>query len=463
MTNPVATKHMNFKYFCTIEVLFFLLITILTSPVGYCLEYDTIWSLYQEAVKKDPLVKEAEARLKAYREEKPLARSQLMPHFQAEIGQGYYDKNITGIGPEGIKKDYWGDNYGVRLVQPIFNGQAYVSLEMAKSLISAQQAQVIFAKQELIKRVAIAYLDLLDAQSALRVAKDRVRLDSKILDRARAFLKVGTGDIVSVKEAEARLDAAKAAVIRAKNLVAVKKTNLAIVTHCPVTRILDIRKFEPKFPEPNIPDTWIKAALENRPILKEASHKLAFANKKIEHERRARWPRVDLEAVANYANGQFLPDVIYREAHGVFKITFPLYLGGSISANTRKAQEEAVAARHKLERLQDIVTLETKSAFLTLQDSVALIDAASKAMESAKVSMNATSKGYEVGTRNVIDVLDITDKYLVRKQQYLHSLYNHLKARILLKKASGILGETDLKALESLLDRNSGGEDPDNG
>jgi len=453
---------MNFKIYCTIEALTLLLL-VLISPVGYCFEYDTVWSLYQQAVKKDPLIKAAEARLKASHQEKPLARSQLMPHLQAEIGQGYYAKNITGMGPEGIKKDYWGDNYGVRLVQPIFNGQACVSLKMAKSIISAQKAQYIFAKQELIKRLSIAYLDLLDAKSALQVARDRVKLDERILERAKTFLRVGTGDIVSVKEAEARLDAAKAGVINAKNLVSIKKSDLSIVAHTNVNEILDIREFTPRLPDPNNPDAWIKAALDNRPILKEAGHKLVLANQKIEHARRARWPRVDFEAAASYANGLFLPDVIYREAHGVFKLTFPFYLGGAITANTRKAQQEALAAEHNLRHLEDVVTLETKSAYLTLKDSVALIDAASKALESARVSMEATTKGYEVGTRNIIDVLDITDKYLVRRQQYLHSLYNHLKARILLKKATGTLGEADLKALEGLLMRNTGRKDPGNG
>ncbi len=435
----------------TIILVFVISFTSLCFFINICLASDTIWSLYQHAVKKDPLLKEAQAELKASTEEKPLARSQLMPRLEAQMGQGYYDKNISGIGPSDIKKDYWGDNYGARLIQPIFNGQAYVSLKMAENLISAQEAQLLYAKQELIRRLALAYLDFLDAKAALRVAKDRVRLDAKILERARNFLKVGTGDIVSVKEAEARYNAAKAVVVNTKNLVSLKRTNLSIISHTQVEDVSDIKKFRPRLPEPDTPEAWIRAAIENQPTLKEAQKRLAVATQKIEHERRARWPRIDLEAAASYANGQFLPDVIYREAHGIFKFTFPIYLGGAIGANTQKAEEKAIAARHRLEYLKDLVTLETKNAFLTLKDSVAQIDAAKTAMESAKVSMDATSMGYQVGTRDVIDVLDMTDKYLASCQQYYHSLYNHLKARIMLKSASGTLAEADLKALEDLL------------
>ena len=435
----------------TLFIFVFATYLISLSSINLCLASDTVWSLYQKAVEKDPLLKEAQAELKASVAERPLAKSQLMPKLEAQIGQGYYDKNISGIGPSDIKKDYWGDNYGVRLIQPIFNGQAYVSLKMAESLISAQQAQVILAKQELIRKVAIAYLNLLDAQADLVVAKERVKLDARILSRAKTFLKVGTGDIVSVKEAEARLDAARAEVLNAMNLVSIKRTDLSVAAHTEVADIVDVRPFTPLHPEPDDPDAWIKAALENQPILKEAKQKLLLATQKIEHERRARWPRIDLEGVASYANGQFLPDVIYREAHGVFKFTFPLYLGGSIGARTKQAEKKALAARHRFDRLKDIVTLDTQRAFLKLKDSVAQIHAAEKAMESARVSMKATNKGYEVGTRDVIDVLDMTDKYLTRRSQFYRALYNHLKARILLKSASGTLTETDLKALDGLL------------
>ncbi len=434
-----------------INITLTLVILIFLVPLPASFALDTLWSLYQEAVKKDPLLKEAQAQLKASLQEKPLARSQLLPRLEAQIGQGYYDKNITGIGPKGIKKDYWGDNYGARLVQPIFNGQAYVSLKMAESIISAQEAQVIYARQDLIKRVALAYIDLLDAKSLLRVAKDRLRLDSKIVERAKDFLKVGTGDIVSVREAEARLDSAKAGIVKAKNLVTIKRTNLSVITKTSVGKVADINRFIPLLPDPDDKNAWIKAALDNQPILKKAQKRLVFAKQSIEHERRARWPRADLEVVADYANGQFLPDVIYREAHGVFKITFPFYLGGAIGARTRRAEEEAIAAKHRLEQIEDRVTIQTTNAFSRLKDSVALINAAKKALESARVSMDATNKGYEVGTRDVIDVLDMTDKYLVAKQRYLHSLYDHLRARILLKSASGTISERDLKSIEALL------------
>ncbi len=415
-------------------------------------------TLYQKAKESDPLLKKAISELDASLEQKPLARSELLPKLQAQMGQGYYGKKITGMGPVEINKDYWGDDYSIRLIQPIFNGQAYISLKMAEHLVDANKAKVLVAQQDLIKKVAFAYFNLLDANSALKVSKNRLYLIKQVLDRANVFLKTGMGDVLSVKEAKARYYAAKAKLIEAENALALAKENLSILTHVQVEQILDIGKFEIKGPEPDDVEKWINAALENQPILKSAKESLVIAEKKIELERRARWPRIDLEAMAAYANGQFLPDVIYREAHGVLRFTFPIYLGGSINAKTAIAEKEAISARHNLSYLKDIVTLQTKRAFLKLKDSISIIQAAKQALDSAKISLAATKKGYEIGTRDVIDLLDMTDKYIASKQNLFHSVYDHLKARVELKAASGLLGEGDIISLNGLLQDGEGVE-----
>ncbi len=437
-----------FKKLTLILFIFFTILFVSSNSFGA----EDLLTLYKRAVETDPLLKKALSDLEASKAQKPLARSLLLPKLEAGMGQGYYNKNITGIRPDEIQKGYWGDNYSARLIQPIFDGQAWVSLKMAKSMVGISEAQVLFAKQDLIKRVAMAYFDLLDAKALLRAQKERVKLDKKILDRARVALRAGTGDIVSLKEAKARFDASRARLVSFKNLVEIKRENLSITCHSPIGDIKDVRSFKVIGPEPNDVNQWIMVALDNQPILHKAQKELELSREKLEHEKRARWPRIDLEAQADYANGLFLPDVIYREAHTVFKFTFPLYLGGSIEARTDIAQSKLISSRHKLEHLKDVITLKTKQAFLRLRDSIAIVNASKEAMESARVSMDATTKGYEIGTRNVIDALDMTDKYILNKMKYNRAIYDHLKARVMLKTAAGIITERDITSLNGLLE-----------
>ena len=430
--------------------LLFSFLSMAFAPLSYPAQ-DLI-SIYKMARDTDPALKAAMSDLEASKTERPLAMSQLLPQLTALAGIGRYRKNISGIGPDNIDKGFWGESYSATLVQPIFNGQAYISLKMAESMIQTQEAEVLAVSQDLMARVCASYFDLLDARAQRSVARDNVRLSKKIYDQAVAFFKAGTGDIVSVKEAKARWDAAKAGVIKAENRISIAKENLSILVHRRVGDILDVRPFKPTGPDPDDISKWVQAALDNQPRLKEAKLRIKLANQEIDYNKRQRWPKLNLEAQASYTDGSFLPDVIYRDVHGMVVLSIPFYLGGSIGAKTQRATAKAISARHGYQRTCDEITFETKRAYLKLKDSISQLEAAKQAMESAKVSMEATNKGYEIGTRNVVDAVNMTDRYLIAKRAYLNALYSHIIARIELKKVTGILTIKDLESINGLLD-----------
>jgi len=438
--------------------LLFSIISMVAVPSCYSAE-DLI-SIFKKARDSDPALKAALSDLEASKAERPLAMSKLLPQLTALAGIGRYRKNISGIGPDNIDKGFWGDGYSATLIQPIFDGQAYISLKMAESMIQTQEEEVLAVSQDLMARVCIAYFDLLDAMAQMSVAKDNLRLSKKIYDQATAFLKTGTGDIVSVKEAKARWDASKTGLIRAENRVSVARENLSILVHGPVGDILDVKPFNPVGPKPDDITAWVKAALDNQPRLREAKLKIKLADQEIDYNKRKRWPRVDLEAQASYTDGSFLPDVIYRDVHGMVVLSIPFYLGGSIGAKTRQAAARAASARHGYQKSCDEITFETKRAFLRLKDSISQLEAAKQAMESAKISMEATNRGYEIGTRNVVDAVNMTDRYLLARRSYLNALYAHIIARIELKKVSGLLTIKDLESVNNLLQNSKDGYEP---
>ena len=440
-------------FFC----LFFSLCPLL--PASPALSADDLLSVFERARNTDPALKAALSDLDASRAERPLAMSKLLPQLTALAGIGRYRKKISGIGPDDIDNDFWGESYSARLVQPIFDGQAYVSLKMAENMIQTQEAEVLAVSQDLMSRVCAAYFGLLDAKSQKSVAESNVKLSKKIYTQSRAYLRAGTGDIVSVKEARARWDAARAGLIKAENGVSVARENLSMLIHGRIGDILDVRPFKPVGPDPDDMSLWVKAALENQPRLREARLMVKLADQEVDYRKRQRWPKLDIEGQASYTDGSFLPDVIYRDIHGMVVLSVPFYLGGSIGAQTEKAAAKAVSARHGLQRTCDEIAFETKRAFLRLKDSISHLEAAALAMESAKISMDATNRGYEIGTRNVVDVLNMTDRYLFARSRYLKALYSHILARIELKKASGLLTIKDLESVNGLLHKSKDGHD----
>ncbi len=451
ITSPDKTRrNIGVSLSIVIFSLFFCLFALPATAIAA----DDLISIFKKAQETDPALKAALADLEASKAERPLAMSKLLPQFTALAGIGRYRKDISGIQPEEIDKGFWGDEYSAMLVQPIFDGQAYVSLKMARDQVQTQEAEVLAVSQDLMARVCSAYFELLDAKAQETLARDNVGFARKIYDQAESFLNAGTGDIVSVKEARARLDGARARLIKARDRVSVAREHLSILIHEEVGDIVDVRPFKPVGPDPDDVSKWVQAALDNQPRLKEARLKVKIANQEIDYNKRERWPRLNLKGEASYSKGGFLPDVIYRDVHGMVELSIPFYLGGSISAKTDRATAKALAAKHGMERMKDEIIFGTKRAFLHLKDSIAHLEAARQAMESARISMEATNKGYEIGTRNVVDAVNMTDRYVANRTAFLNALYYHLLARVELKRITGLMTIKDLESLNSLLNKN---------
>ncbi len=413
---------------------------------------EDLLSVYEQAVKTDPLLAAAEARLEAYKAARPLARSALLPNLTVGAGVARRRTHIMGFEKAASKECYWGNQYSVTLKQPIFDGQAYAKLKVAQAGIMAGKAALISARQDLILRVTRAYFGVLKAEAKARVTKSEQDFLKRILDQTQAFLKVGTGDITAVQEAQARVDMAEAELIKADNAVRVSRRRLELITHEPVGSVSDVGPFLPKGPNPDKMDLWVQSALLNQPLLEQARKKLEMAKDRVKVARRERWPRLDMQAEAGYLKGSFVPEVKRRDMEAGLVLSFPLYLGGSIGAKTRQAEAESLVTQHQLERLRDQVKLDTESAFLNLRESVAQLNAAIQAVNSAKISMKSTNKGYLLGTRTVIDTLDTTQNYRDARLRYLSALYDHLVARVELKGAAGILSVQDIMAINSLLE-----------
>jgi outer membrane protein len=433
-----------------------MLVTFLAAGIPVSAGAEDLLTVYEQAAATSPVLARARALLQADVASGDLARSALLPKIEADAGVNRNKVDITGFAAEAVDTTYTGNNYGVTLTQPIISGQDWVALRASRSQIRAGEYAVSAAEQQLILQVSQAYFEVLAAQANERVAESRRDLLNKILDQATAFLEAGTGTIVDVSEARARLDAARSDLIRGQNAVQIAIQRLKRLTHQPVITLDDLGTFQPRGPIPDSVDPWLKAALENQPSLMQAREQLRISEDQVEIARRARWPRLNLDAGYNSFEGTFLPTIDEDELHAGLVFSLPIYRGGEIGAKIRQARAQALAGEYNLEDLKDQIRLDTESAFLNLKDSVAQIHADARAVESAKISMDATQRGYEIGTVSIIDYLDSVQNYANARRDYFVSLYNHVVNRVRLKTAAGVLTVKDIEALNSMLIRSPG-------
>ena len=425
-----------------------------TASVGVAEDLATV---YQQAAATSPALARARALLKADEATLPLARSNLLPHLNASAGVGGASLDMKGFGEDfglplpTLKDDYYDANYSVTLTQPVINGQAWVGVRQADALIRAGQAAVLAAEQDLITEVADAYFGVLRAEAEERVARNQKELLETVLKQTEAFLKVGSGDIIAVQEAKASRDAAEAILIRSQNATRIARQRLERLTHQPVESLVDVGPFAPEGPNPNQVGPWLSTAKENQPLLNQAREQLQVAQDEVEFQRRAHWPKLNVGAGYSYDKGSFLPSLESNKMRIGVNVSLPLYEGGEISAKTRRAAAQAKANEYHLKDLEDQVRLDAESAFLVLQNSVDELLAAQQAVTSYRTSLEGTRKGYEIGSRSVIDLLKVAHDHETAQRNYYVALYTQIMARVRLKAATGVLCEEDVKAVNALL------------
>ncbi len=426
------------------------LLILLTGFGAVSCQAENLLQSWQWALHSDPTLAQAQANLDADLQSRPLARSAWWPHMGLSAGFGENTAGITGLGNP-ISQSYPSNNFSVNLTQTVFNGQAWTALAQADNRIQASEAALVYSQQQLALKLSNAYFGVLQAEAQNRVAEEQEKLLDTLNQQTRATLEVGTGDVIAVHEAQARLDAARSERIRAHNAVTVARRALQRLTHQETGTLADLGSFQPLLPQPDKSADWVASALQNQPLIHQNEAQLRIAQEQVEFNRRARWPVVNVQGISQHVMGAPFPNLDINQKGASLNLTMPLFDGGQISATVDQAQAQARASLQELQGVRDQVTLNTQTAFLNLEDSVAELEAAKTQVASSKISLEGTRTGYEVGTRSIVDVLNIATDYIRSEQTYNQALYNHVMARITLKAAAGILTVADLESVNALL------------
>ena len=84
--------------------------------------------------------------------------------------------------------------------------------------------------------------------------------------------------------------------------------------------------------------------------------------------------------------------------------------------------------------------------------NAARVKARRQAITSANSALSATQAGYEVGTRNIVDVLVAQRTLYQAKRNYANARYDYILSMMALKEVAGQLSPEDVASLNAWLD-----------
>lgn len=313
------------------------------------------------------------------------------------------------------------------------------------------------ARQALMLRVTQAYFDLLAAADQVETLEKLRQATRETRDRARARFDAGDAPITDVHDAEARLDLIEAELLVARNEVLVSRGRLQDMTAVnevrlrrPATAAADPIADEAALAE------WLRRADDHNPRLEQRRLAIDLATAEVARLRAAVSPTVD--AYARVEGDKLTGDGYGADAERTMSdrvvglaLNVPLWTGGRRPAQAQQAISLERKARLELQAAEQDAHREVREAWLALTARRAQVAALEAALRSAEARWDAQHTGYEIGDRQLVDVLDAEQALYAVRRDLARARYASYGARLALYAGIGELDESRLREVDASL------------
>src|SRR5215470_6170277 len=375
--------------------------------------------VYEDALKSDPQLHQAEANRRASREARPQAWAALLPQIDgtlsrtqdrqdgSEPSQDVGTTTGTPGNPQGPVQPVNGGaqsgeflvntiskSWALNLRESLFSWSNWMSVRQADKEVAQAEATYRAAQQNLILRVAQAYFNVLSALDGLDANQASLEAISRQLDQANKRFEVGLIAITDVQEAKAARDTAAAAVIAAKRTLATAGDQLSEITGQKYESLNKPGEDMPlNRPEPADEDRWVTVSLDQNVSL--LSNRLAadIARENVRIAFGGHLPTLDLlasksrttsDADETFEGHPFPLNTAINDRQYTLQVTVPLFSGGFTQSKVRQAQYLWIAAKEGVVQSSRATERQARDAYLGVISGIARVQALRQALESSQ-------------------------------------------------------------------------------
>lgn len=428
---------------------------ILISFTG-SLKSENLSDIYELALKNDPLLRAAEATYRAGKENKAQGIAGLLPTLSIGGSTNWNEYRIE----EQLQDQYNSNSYYGNINQPIFRLDKWFQFERGTALSESAEAEFAYQQQETMIRVASAYFNVLNSFDNLNAAEAEEKAIQRQRDLAKKRFDVGLAAITEVQETQAAYDLTVVSrIARQAQLDSAQETLTSIIGR-DITLLSPLADdFEISLPDPLDRESWVSLGLKNNYQLKSAKLQRDAAQASARASASNHLPQIDLVGRISQSTskqgkfGGFIQNPLFgiEQDTRQYSIQFnlPLYAGGAISSARRQAYANYDRSKEQAIYTERSTIRDIRSNHFGVQTQVANVTARKQALASAESALKATEVGYEVGTRNTVDLLDAQKRLFQAQRDYASSRYEYIISMLRLKASVGSLNPNDLINISS--------------
>ena len=423
---------------------------------------DSLLDIYNDALENDPQYKSAEFSYLSGKEIKVQGRAALLPNVTLSAQTNWNEYYQLGA----LQNEYNNFSAAARITQPLIRLDSWFKYRQSKFLTDAAEADFAYSQQTLIVRTAELYFGVLRAIDNLNAARSEERAIKKQLDQIHQRYEVGLSAITEVQEAQLAYDLSLAAKIRSEGAVYTAKESLnALVGREIVSLNGLVNDLNVSNPVPDSKEEWTKKAIENNFRLKAATLRKFASKNNARSVASDHLPKIDIvgtqiESETNQytfdgvnTGGLFnitIPDETQRDTYSL-QLSMPIFQGGAVISRTKQAYAESNKSSEDALFTERSVIQDVRSQFSSVVTLVANLKAQKQAVISATSALEATKVGYEVGTRNIVDLLQAEKNLYSAEKDLSNAKYDYLITTLRLHLAAGTLSPENLIEINNLL------------
>ena len=419
--------------------------------------------VYQFAVDNNADLAAAHADYRAQSERVPQARSGLLPQLGAGASNTSSRSKVdTNIGSQSTSRSAF--VYQANLSQPLFRLDRWYQLQAAQATNEQSALELSAIEQNLILQSSEVYFSVLRAQDNLAASRAEESAFKRQFDLASERFDVGLSDKTDVLQAQAAYDAARANRMIAERMVADAFQAVITLTNMDLAALEGVKHSLPILaPTPNDATAWVNTATKQNLSLQAINYAVDAAQESVKQRKSGHAPTVD--AIAQYQKGdndgmgfinsdQGMPYRFNGKAEQSsigLQLNIPLYTGGMTRSQVREGVYRLDQVEQMRESLRRSTVQDARNFHRAVNTDVEQVQALKQAIISSQSAVEATQIGYEVGTRNIVDVLDAQRVLYVAVRNYNNARYDYILNNLRLQQTAGTLSPDNLQALSQYL------------
>ena len=426
------------------------------------IEADSLLDIYNDALENDPQYKSAEFSYLSGKEIKVQGRAALLPNISINAQTNWNEYYQNGE----LRNEYNNFNTSARLSQPLIRLDSWFKYRQSKFLTDAAEADFAYSQQALIVRTAELYFNVLRAIDNLSAARSEEKAIKKQLDQIRQRYEVGLSAVTEVQEAQLAFDLSLASRTKVEGEVYTAKESLnALVGREIISLDGLVNDLNVSNPVPASKEEWARKAVENNFRLQAANLRKFASKNNARSVASNHLPKVDIVGVQTESEtnqysfdgfntgGGFnitVPDETQRDTYSL-QLSMPIFQGGAVISRTKQAYAESNKSSEDALFTERNVIQDVRSQYSNVVTLVANLRAQKQAVVSASSALEATRVGYEVGTRNIVDLLQAEKNLYSAERNLSNAKYDYLITTLRLHLAAGTLTPENLIEINNLL------------